>query len=282
MRLAMTLLARFALGLFLSALIAFAAHRRGSLSTSGAAGAVLVGTAIFGFGGWVWGLVLITFFVLSTLLSHYKESDKEALAEKFDKGHQRDLGQTLANGGMGALLALGYWLHPHPALWAAFVGTMAAVNADTWATELGVLSRNPPKLITTWRVVERGASGGISVPGTLAALVGALAIGAAAWGLGAVDGWLGGAGMIVGWMPLLLAAGLGGVAGALFDSLLGATVQAIYFCPTCEKETEKTLHTCGTPTRQTRGWRWLDNDWVNFISSVVGALTAMLALSALG
>jgi uncharacterized protein (TIGR00297 family) len=278
----MTLLARFALGIFLSALIAFAAYRRGSLSTSGAIGAMIVGTAIFGFGGWVWGLVLISFFVLSTLLSHYKESEKAGLAEKFAKGHQRDLGQTLANGGMGALLALGYWLFPHPALWAAFVGAMATVNADTWATELGVLSRKPPRLVTTWRVVERGASGGVSALGTLAALSGALAIGLAAWGLGAIDRLLGGPGWVIGWVGLILAAGVGGVTGSFADSLLGATVQAIYFCPTCKKETEKALHTCGTPTQQMRGWRWLSNDWVNFISSSVGALAAALLLLAAG
>jgi uncharacterized membrane protein len=73
----------------------------------------------------------------------------------------------------------------------------------------------------------------------------------------------------------VLIAVLGGVAGSLFDSLLGATVQAIYFCPTCQKETEQKLHTCGTPTTIKRGWRWLNNDWVNFISSLFGAAVAV-------
>ena len=66
----------------------------------------------------------------------------------------------------------------------------------------------------------------------------------------------------------------GGLAGALVDSPLGASVQAIYYCPTCEKETEKRTHGCGTPTRQERGWRWLNNDMVNFFSSLIGALVA--------
>ena len=57
---------------------------------------------------------------------------------------------------------------------------MAAVNADTWATELGVLSRTPPRLITSGKVVERGTSGGVSLAGTLAALGGAAVIGLAA------------------------------------------------------------------------------------------------------
>jgi len=57
--------------------------------------------------------------------------------------------------------------------------------------------------------------------------------------------------------------------------LLGASVQAIYFCPTCAKETEKQLHGCGTPTRHVRGWRWLSNDMVNFVSSLLGALVAV-------
>jgi len=58
------------------------------------------------------------------------------------------------------------------------------------------------------------------------------------------------------------------------DSLLGASVQAMYTCPKCAKETEKPIHGCGTPTQHQRGWRWLDNDMVNFISSLIGALVA--------
>jgi uncharacterized membrane protein len=62
----------------------------------------------------------------------------------------------------------------------------------------------------------------------------------------------------------------------LFDSLLGATIQAIYYCPLCHKETERhPLHTCGTSTSQRRGWYWLNNDLVNFLASVVGAGSAL-------
>jgi uncharacterized protein (TIGR00297 family) len=271
----MTLVGQFGLGIVLSGLIALVAYRRGSLSRSGVAGALLVGTAIFGFGGWVWGTLLVIFFVLSSLLSHYKETAKAGLAEKFDKGQRRDLGQTLANGGAGALLALAYRLHPDPAWLAAFVGAMATVNADTWATELGVLSRHPPRLITTWQTVERGTSGGVSGLGTLATLAGALTIGLAALGGLALDGLFGGPGLALAGWALLPAALLGGLAGSLFDSLLGATVQTIYYSARRHKETEKRIDPDGSPNTRRRGWRWLNNDGVNFVSSLAGALVGV-------
>ncbi|RLC62948.1 MAG: DUF92 domain-containing protein, partial [Chloroflexota bacterium] len=132
---------------------------------------------------------------------------------------------------------------------------------------LGVLSRTSPCLITTGRRVEVGASGGVTWLGTVASLGGALFIGL----LGALvlrQGWAAGG-------ILLLAATVGGLAGSVCDSILGATVQGIYWCDTCQKETERRVHRCGTETRLLRGWRWLGNDAVNFIASAVGALTAL-------
>lgn len=261
-------------GLLLSGLIGWAGYRKESLSASGVLGAIIVGTLIFGLGGWVWGLVLIAFFVSSSFLSHYRQTDKEGLAEKFAKGHCRDLGQTLANGGWGAVLAIIYASSLNPLLWAAFVGTMAAVNADTWATELGVLNPVPPRLITTGQRVPVGSSGGVSTLGTLAALGGGLFIGAVALAME----WIAALWQHTSlpWMDLWLipVAIVGGLAGSFFDSLLGATAQAIYYCDACQKETECTIHRCGAQARRIRGWRWLDNDLVNLSSSVVGGLAA--------
>jgi uncharacterized protein (TIGR00297 family) len=261
-------LPRLLLGLALAALVASLGYWRGALTLGGAFGALLIGTATFGLGGWAWGALVVLFFVSSSALSRYQQTRKEQFAEKFSKGARRDLGQALANGGAATLLASAHAALPHPALWVAFAGALAAVTADTWSTELGVLSSAQPRLITTGRPVEAGTSGGLTWRGTGAALAGAALIG------------LGGAlfSLMVGEAQpasLAVAAALGGLLGSLFDSLLGATVQAIYYCPHCDKETERyPLHTCGTATRQVRGWRWLDNDWVNFLSSVVGAAVA--------
>ncbi len=232
-------------GVALSAIIGWAGYRRQSLSRSGVVGAIVVGALTFGLGGWTWGLLLIAFFVSSSALSHYREADKRGLAEKFAKTGQRDLGQALANGGWGAILAIAYFRQPDPTLFAAFVGAMAAVNADTWATELGVLSPAPPRLITTGQRVPVGASGGVTALGTMAALSGGLLIGIAALVLGQVEATCGSGALDGGSLWLVPIGVLGGLAGATFDSLLGATVQGIYYCPRCQKETESKVHGCG-------------------------------------
>ena len=271
------LLSSLLIGLALSAVIAFLAYRRGSLSPSGAAGALIVGTLIFGFGGWVWGVVLAVFFVSSSALSHYKEREKAATAEKFEKGHRRDMGQVLANGGLGALVAVLSAVVPGRVvpnmLWFyLFIGVMATVTADTWATELGTLSKAAPRLITSGRVVEVGTSGGVSLLGTGVSFVGGLLIGLTAGFLGAAAG-------LIAWQAMpatALIGALGGAAGSLLDSLLGATVQQIYYCDTSGKEPERQRHRCGTTTRPLRGWSWMNNDLVNLLSSLGGGLVEVL------
>lgn len=270
-------------GMILAAIIAYLAYRVRALSRSGAWAALVTGTLIFGLGGLPWATLLLIFFLSSSALSRAFARRKSGLGEKFAKGSRRDAGQVLANGGLGALLALGLVLLPAlelptaaaglgqaAALYAAFAGAMAAVNADTWATELGVLSTRLPRLITNGRRVERGTSGGVTLLGYLAALGGAALVGLAAALFMPAQSAL----TLLALLILWIAAGL---AGSTFDSLLGATIQAIYYCPQCQKETERhPLHACGTPTSLRRGWTWLNNDVVNFFCSLVGAGVALL------
>jgi uncharacterized protein (TIGR00297 family) len=254
------------LGCLLGAAIGALAWRTGSLSSSGAFAAAVVGGLVFGLGGLPWAVLLLTFFISSSAWSRAFRKQKATLIEKYSKGSRRDWQQVLANGGLGALLAIIYALTGEP-IWAfvAFAGTMAAVNADTWATELGVLSKRPPRLITTGQVVEKGTSGAVSGAGNLAVLGGAGLIGIAA-GFVSPEGSF----------PALVSVTLiGGTAGALFDSLLGASLQAIFFCPTCHKQTERhPHHICQSQTVHLRGWRWMNNEMVNFACSVVGASVA--------
>jgi uncharacterized protein (TIGR00297 family) len=257
-------------GFILALSIAFLAHRAHSLNRSGAIAATIVGTIIFGLGGWQWAVLLLAFFITSSGLSRAFKNRKRGLDEKFSKGHERDAGQVLGNGGLATLFVLVHALEPDFMIgWLGFAASLAAVNADTWATELGVLNPVPPRMITDLRKrVEKGTSGGISLIGTVASLLGSAVI-----ALLAV--WLSPSGALNASHFLLITGA--GLAGSLFDSFLGATVQAMYYCPADRKETEKhPLHTCGTATVHTRGWKWLDNDWVNFACGLSGALLALL------
>jgi uncharacterized protein (TIGR00297 family) len=299
-------LPRLALGLLISSLIGIVAYKRGSLSRSGVFGAVITGTTIFGFGGFTAGVLLVAFFVSSSLLSKFKQdsAQKQRAAEMFDKGGQRDIWQALANGGAAAGFAIVGW-----AVWmylglndafgdspdtiqrrssaiviftTALSAAFATVNADTWATELGVLSKSKPRLITNLRKsVEPGTSGGISLVGLIAAIAGASFISLITIFMLFAGPCLTSSAcnnlpyealkLPLFWFAALI---VGGLIGSLFDSFLGATKQAIYYSEQRQKETEKAIEHDGTKNHHLRGWRWLNNDWVNFISSVVGALVA--------
>src|SRR5688572_23025300 len=257
-------------GFILASIVAYAAYRVRSLNKSGAFAATLVGTVIFGIGGWQWAVLLLTFFITSSGLSRAFKQRKTDLSEKFSKGHERDAGQVFGNGGLATAFVLVHALFPESMIgWVGFAAALAAVNADTWATELGVLNPTPPRLITDLRKrVEKGTSGGISLWGTGASLLGSSLIASLA-ALLSPTGTL----TTAHWLLITLA----GLAGSLFDSFLGATVQAMFYCPVDKKETEKhPLHACGTKTVHIRGWNWLNNDWVNFACSTFGVMIAVI------
>jgi len=255
------------IGFILGIIVAYLAYRARSLNISGAISAAIVGTVVFGLGGWQWAILLLAFFITSSGLSRMFKNRKRGLHEKYSKGDQRDAGQVLGNGGLAAAFVLVHALYPGSAIgWVGFAAALAAVNADTWATELGVLNPHPPRLIHNFKQVEKGTSGGISIIGTLASLAGSGLIGILAASLSPQSAsWT---------MSIIIT--VAGLAGSLFDSFIGATVQAMYYCPIDQKETEKhPKHTCGTETVHIRGWEWLSNDWVNFACGAFGVLVAL-------
>lgn len=264
------------IGLLGSLLVAGVAWWKQSLTGSGAAAAIVMGTIYCGSGALIWGGLLLTFFVTSTLWSKWKKKAKGRFEDNYEKSGTRDAGQVLANGGLGLLLCLADIIAPHPAWVALFVGAMASVNADTWATEIGSLSRRPPRSIITGRVVPPGTSGGVSLLGTSASVAGAFVIGVAAVVFLLFDPLQIGSETSFRTLAVLLIAGtLGGLGGSLLDSLLGATLQAGYRCPQCDANTERTAH-CGSATKLVRGCRRLNNDRVNLLCSCAGAAVSCL------
>jgi uncharacterized protein (TIGR00297 family) len=244
-------------GALLGGGVAGLAYWRRALTSDGAVAAALVGCITFARGGWPATGALLTFFGSSSVLSRLGEVRKQALPLAQAKGAQRDAWQVLANGGVATLcIGLG-WRR-------AALGAVAAAGADTWATELGLLARSQPRLITSLRSVPPGTSGGVTAEGLLASLGGAAVVGLAAASLG-------------GGRQSLPSAALAGLGGSLVDSLLGATLQAVYLCPGCQQATEHPVHArCGSPTTLQHGYTWMTNDTVNALATLSGAAIACL------
>ncbi len=257
-------------------LVSMAAYWKSSLSLSGMIAATVMGMVYYGAGNLFWFGLLLLFFITSSLFSKFRGDRKQELEKSYAKTGRRDAGQVFANGGLGMLACMGNVIWPDP-VWAyVFVGTMAAVTADTWATEWGGLSRKPPRSVLTWKPMPAGTSGGVSLLGSTAALVGAVLIGGVAWLL---LRWTGGTSTGSAALPSLsiwqwlMVGGLSGFAGAFADSLLGATIQRMNRCPVCGKSVEVDNH-CGVDTVPERGLRWMSNDAVNVLSAFAAGLIA--------
>lgn len=262
------------IGFFISLLVAYGAYLRGALSVSGGAAAVAVGTVIFGLGDGVAGAALLGFFLSSTALGRIRkgtraeDTPEDAIVEK---GERRDAVQVLANGGPAAAFCLLYGITREPALYVGALGALAAANADTWATEIGLMMGGTPRHVLTLRRVPKGTSGAVTVQGTFGLIAGAVFIALMTFGEPAPHA--------AGRALLVLC---GGVLGGLLDTVLGATVQEVRRCQRCGGETERHRHPCGGDTVVVRGVAGIDNDTVNAIATALGGMTAALLGSVLG
>ena len=213
-------------------------------------------------------ILLLTFFVSSNILTAYRKKDKKDVQDKFDKGGERDTSQVLANGLAGFIFAIGHLLifvlgHNTAtniiisnAFVFALVTAIATTNADTWGTEIGILSQDQPYWILNLRKkVERGTSGGISPKGTGAAFIGSLIV--ASIGLLIAILWKNPIPASSTWQIYVFfsVAAIAGLIGAMIDSLLGATIQGFFKCTVCGKGTEKRIH-CNEHTTLQRGKEW--------------------------
>lgn len=261
-------LPQFATWILFSAALGWFAYKFRLLTAGGGVGAFILGVFMFGMGGWQFMVPLITFFALSSLLSKLSDHRRPHLYHVNEKGSNRDIIQVYANGGIALLVTITWYFADEPMLFMVFLASLAAAMSDTWETELGRLSRHNPRHIITWKPVVKGYSGGVSLPGTLGGLLGALIIGSMGYVLRPE--------LLTFPQFLLVTAGSGFLA-SLVDSVVGATIQAKFACTVCGKETEKRNH-CGAPSVLIHGIRKIDNDWVNIICTASGALFALLIL----
>ncbi|MBN2279438.1 MAG: DUF92 domain-containing protein [Candidatus Marinimicrobia bacterium] len=252
--------------LVISVLFVSLAYQMKSLSVSGAFGAALMGMFIFGIGGADWMLPMASFFVLASLVSKIGKKKKEGARLMAEKHDVRDIYQVYANAGIGLVCVILFQFTQKDYFYLAYLASLAAAAADTWATEIGTLLGRKPRKITTLRHCLTGESGGITIPGILAALTGAFSIGFTGF---LISGLVN--------VKILLALVLAGFAGSLVDSLLGATLQSQYRCVTCHKITEKRIH-CDQKTILFKGFPWINNDFVNLVCTLSGAVVMLILI----
>ncbi len=172
------------------------------LDFRGTALAAIFGIALLVFGGWQFLLLMLIFLVASVAVTKHGYEEKRELGIY---EHERSWENVFANGIIPVICA---YLYPHIGIW-AFVGSMAAITADKFASELGVLSSSPISLFN-FKKVKRGISGAISPFGTIMSFDGALLIGVCVFLI---------YGMTDPWKVLLI--GIVGFAGSAVDSVFG-------------------------------------------------------------
>ncbi|MFC4320771.1 DUF92 domain-containing protein [Litchfieldia salsa] len=241
-------------------IVAYGGYRVKSLTFTGAVATVGIGSAVaLGFGYKGLGLLGV-FFLTSSLWSKYKREQKSSLQQMVQKGDQRDYVQVLANGSVPAIASILYAWSGGDVYLIVFISAICAANADTWASEIGSLSKKQPILVSSLRRVKAGTSGAVSLLGTIAALLGSMVISLVS---------------LILWEELSLSLifiliGIGFL-GNLFDTLLGALFQVNYICSICGMQTEKTYH-CQIKTDYHKGIRFCNNDFINFLSILLASI----------
>lgn len=236
------------------------AYRKKSLAFSGTVATLFVGVFVFwnlGFYGW---MILIIFFVSSTILTKIARPYSMRVAIGIQKkGGCRDYMQVIANGGPATVCAILYGLTGDHIYLMLFGCAVAEANSDTWAGEIGILSEQPPVLITTFKECETGLSGGVTILGTFGGFCGSFLI-AIFWyifyrKMGDFD-----------YFSDTIIIALSGFTGCLMDSILGCTVQGHYYDESTDRITEHSIRN-GVKLPLCRGVSFIDNDIVNLLSN---------------
>ncbi|WAA11464.1 DUF92 domain-containing protein [Fervidibacillus halotolerans] len=236
-----------------------------ALNWSGMVASIFVGLAIWA--GLEWkGLVLLgLFFFTSTFWSKWGKNRKQMDLPVIDKEKGRNGAQVFANGFIASLFSLLFALTDHPLLLIGFIVSIASANGDTWASEIGVFSKQKPVILFTAKRVEKGTSGAVSMLGTLAGLAGSFVVSFTALLL-----WP----SIISGKDLFLLT-MFGLLGMFVDSVLGVTVQERFRCSKCGNITESRSH-CGVKTVQIQGVQGVNNHMVNFLSICFTSILSLL------
>jgi uncharacterized protein (TIGR00297 family) len=161
-------------------------------------------------GGLRWLVLLIGFVLFGFLVTKLFWTQKVEMGLAEGKKGVRGWRNVAANGLVPGILAFLTFFVPAKEVLVGFVTAVAVASSDTFASELGVLSKKTYLLTAPWKKVPRGTNGGVSNWGHFVALVGAIIPVAVAIPLVGLP-------LRQAWIPVL-----GGFIGCQIDSVLGA------------------------------------------------------------
>lgn len=253
--------------LVLGAFVA-AAYKVRMLTLSGSVSSWALGVVVYSAFGFKGLSLLLLFFLSSSLLSKWGKGRKKLLRTIVKESHGRNAGQVFANGGAAFVAGAGYLLFPHPFWLLLLIGSLAEAAADTWASEVGVLSKGEPYHLLRRKRVARGISGAVSPLGLAAAAAGSLLISAVGSLFFFKDDQV---------FLIFFIAFIAGFLGNVLDTIIGGTVQVSYRCKVCGTEVEEAFH-CGEQCELVKGWPVVTNNIVNFASSAFAGLVAGLVM----
>jgi uncharacterized protein (TIGR00297 family) len=254
--------------------LSIAIHVSHSLTVSGLLASIAIGVIILFLGDWGCFIIMLMFLVLGVVFTKYRHREKAPGTLAQEKGGVRTWVNVLANGVPATIpivIEAFYGMEAFPVF---FLAAVCSAAADTLSTEIGLLSRSKPRLITDLRrKVERGLSGGVTPLGTAAGLMGSASI-----SLAALATCLTGVPSVLlkvnDFYRLALAGSVGGFTGMLVDSLLGATVQGIYVSKANGMLYEDPRK-CNGECVLIKGFKHFGNNTVNFLSCLLAGLLSI-------
>lgn len=192
-------------------LVSFLLYRTGILTRNGSLASHLLGVYIFGLLGIEWGIPVAFFFLTSVVFTRING----LVNRKLNISGNRNLWQVMANIIVGIVFTILFLVSSREIFIYLFISALAAVTADTWASEIGPVFQRKCFSLSGWRTAEAGISGGVSVAGTLASFSGSLLLSLVAW---------------IGFFPVIdiqriLMLAFAGFLASFVDSFLGAFLE---------------------------------------------------------
>ncbi len=209
------------------------------------------------------GFILLFSFLFFAVVADKVKYMLKAKTKNNNTDSSRGATQVLANGLIPMMMALLFAMSTNFAFLVGYIASLAEALSDTTASGLGVCAKKTFDPFR-WKLCQKGLSGGMSIVGTISALISAFVIPFIAFFLADIS------------IIVVLIASASAFLGSVFDSFLGSVFQAKYKCSVCQEVTESVFH-CSKRAKKISGFDFFDNDIVNLFSTAFsGALASVI------